>query len=683
MTLSRIFRRALSADPLPQIGGRRLLVVMALALTPISSVCAPSQGTIKISPAQPAPGDEVTVTWTLINTTGAPITGKIVYYLGSYSLNDLATTAVTTLQKGQSTGNTFTFLPFPGWNQISVVFLNTQVAPPSAKPPIILQPIDPSQPPKPQPSAGSAVTSVPISRIFPATVSLAFNDTGTAPSTIQGGLSAAIRKQLLTNYSPLLLYSYDHNSEEQYPPIDAVPLVQGSSLSSQVSGVQGIPNSTLQSAAAALDILNPGGSQGAGTITTSASPVQLYLEPNDATQHGAGWTSSRVGVNAQGMNIGLYGRAILLDLKNLSITDPALPTASLLARYKCTHLETCAAQVVKLEYWQLYGYSADYNGNSITEGEANHEGDWCGVQVYVDANWSQTSRPERAILWVVHYLHGKQVAFNMAMANPIETPVTVPARSAGDTGPTYSAQEVQGPNYGESVEIKGSWEPPGGPNLDQQLFQAQNNVLRLATEGPIIQGPASVSLSGHFEPPKIISYRHPVVYVEWGGHEFWPTDAWTIYAASKHDGTGKYSYFGDSPVDITASPNNAVPPTVPPAGRRRAGHSLLRVLGRSAERQWSAAGTAASLRVLLGSGYILDSVQRAPCGRVSRFGGSRSRADRRPIVALWRGSAVLRRRSFYVRPGEDLCGRAPRWTLVYVGNPDPSGPRFFGQNPRV
>jgi hypothetical protein len=568
MILSRIFRRALSVTS--QVGGRSLLVVMLLALTPILGVCTPSQGTIKISPAQPAPGDEVTVTWTLINTTGEPITGKVVYYLGSYSLNDLSTTAMTTLLKGQSTGNTFTFLPFPGWNQISVVFLNTQVAPPSAKPPTILQPIDPSQPPKPQPSAGSAVTSVPVSKIFPATVSLAFNDTGTAPSTIEGGLSAAMRKQLLADYSPLLLYSYDHNSDEQYPPIDAVPLVQGSSLSSQASGVQDIPNSTLQSAAAALDILNPGGSQGAGTIMTSASVAKLYLEPNDATQHGAPWTSGKVGVNAQGMNIGLHGRALLLDLTNLSITDPALPTASLLARYKCTHQQQqpCAARVVKLEYWQLYGYSADYNGNSISESEANHQGDWCGVQVYIDANWSQSSRPDRAILWVVHYLHGKQVGFNMAMANPIEIPVKVPARAAGDIRPTYSAQEVQGPNYGLSVEIsvkiKGSWEPPGGPNLDQQLFQAQKNVLRLATEGPINVGPAGVSLSGHFEPPKInLSYRHPVVYVEWGGHEFWPTDAWTIYAASKHDGTGKYSYFGDSPVDITASPNIAVPPTVP------------------------------------------------------------------------------------------------------------------------
>jgi hypothetical protein len=31
----------------------------------------------------------------------------------------------------------------------------------------------------------------------------------------------------------------------------------------------------------------------------------------------------------------------------------------------------------------------------------------------------------------------------------------------------------------------------------------------------------------------------------------------------RDNGTGTFSYFGDSPVDITASPNNTVPPTEP------------------------------------------------------------------------------------------------------------------------
>jgi hypothetical protein len=37
----------------------------------------------------------------------------------------------------------------------------------------------------------------------------------------------------------------------------------------------------------------------------------------------------------------------------------------------------------------------------------------------------------------------------------------------------------------------------------------------------------------------------------WGGHEFWPTPAWSFYGASKHNGLGQYSYFGSSPVDVS------------------------------------------------------------------------------------------------------------------------------------
>lgn len=557
MALWQMFRRFFSANKSPEFQIPPLLAVIALLLIPLPAICALSQGTIKISPAQPVPGELVTVTWTLVNTTGGPITGPILYELASASptSNELARSPATTLQKGQSIGKTFTFLPVPGLNQISVVFLNTKAAPPSTKPPTIPRLIDPSLPSKPQPTAGSTTPSVPTTDVFPATVSLSFNEAAVQDFRHPFILTPALRKQLLSEFSPLLLYSYDHSSDEQYQPIDAIPFVQGSSLYSKIANVSNIPNSTLESATASVvasDTLNPGSSKGTGTITTSASTSNLYLEPNDATQHGSGWTSSKVGVNAQGMNIGLYGRAVGLDLPNLSTTDPTLPTASLLARYNCSSLQKCAAHVVKLEYWQLYGYSADYNGNSITESEANHQGDWCGVQVYVDFDWFQSSHPERAILWVVHYLHGHQIGFNMAMANPASTLVTVPARSAGDTRPTYSAQQFRGPHYGQSVELsvktQGSWFPLGGPDMTQQLFQAQNNVLSLAAE---------VTSKDN------TSFRHPVVYVEWGGHEFWPTDAWSIYAASKHNGTGQYSYFGDSPVDITANPNTSSTPTIP------------------------------------------------------------------------------------------------------------------------
>ena len=84
-----------------------------------------------------------------------------------------------------------------------------------------------------------------------------------------------------------------------------------------------------------------------------------------------------------------------------------------------------------------------------------------------------------------------------------------------------------------------------GPDKSPQVANAQNNAMQLA-------GERSAELT--FLP----SFQHPVVYVEWGGHEFWPTVGWSYVGASKHNGTGQYSYFGSSPLDLTV--DNDSPP---------------------------------------------------------------------------------------------------------------------------
>lgn len=80
--------------------------------------------------------------------------------------------------------------------------------------------------------------------------------------------------------------------------------------------------------------------------------------------------------------------------------------------------------------------------------------------------------------------------------------------------------------------------------MTTEKAHAQNNVLQLAA------GPGSSITT----PPPLASFRHPVVYVEWGGHEFWPTPGWSIYGASRHNGLGKYSYYGNGAVDLGDDP---------------------------------------------------------------------------------------------------------------------------------
>jgi hypothetical protein len=280
--------------------------------------------------------------------------------------------------------------------------------------------------------------------------------------------------------------------------------------------------------------------------------------------------------------VGLYARASLVDLGARSLlsgqtsNDPSLPIAALRARYGCTTAvsvvrEGCPAQVIKLEYWQFYGYSHDYDAEGsifallgpqinqlINQDLTDHDGDWCTVQVYVDANWWK-SAPDLAIVYVSHYFHGFQAGFDMDSVEQAPTSLVVPSPSAGNHGTTYPAMEYLGPHSINSVDLPvdldgGLWLTSQGPNTDDKaeklanatnLSFAQNNTLELAQD-PVFSASGARTVKQR--------YKHPVVYVEWGGHEFWPTSGWSIAAASKHNGLGTYSYFGDAPVDVTYLP---------------------------------------------------------------------------------------------------------------------------------
>jgi hypothetical protein len=76
-----------------------------------------------------------------------------------------------------------------------------------------------------------------------------------------------------------------------------------------------------------------------------------------------------------------------------------------------------------------------------------------------------------------------------------------------------------------------------GPVADNQNAEAdrnaQNNVLRLMAD------------------PSTRQFTHPVVYVEHGGHEFWPTEAWSYQDAPSHSGNdAKHSYLAATPPNL-------------------------------------------------------------------------------------------------------------------------------------
>jgi hypothetical protein len=376
-----------------------------------------------------------------------------------------------------------------------------------------------------------------------------------APDADNDGLSDTLEQQLLTQYAPLMLFSRDHGSEEQYRPIDVIDYLAGSKLvskqtnSAKTPNVPTIPdldNAVLQKYPTA--ILGPDVTQPANycilptdqcdarvaAYQTVTMPLQIFVSPSDSAKHGSSWDQ----VLSQG-NIGLYGHVVPVALS--AFPDPSIRgelvgfmdafypgTKSMPSRY-----------VLKVEFWQYFGYSDDFY---ITD-YGNHDADWCSVQLYINP---YEPVPDKAILFVYHYAHGIDIGFDFTQSGLLKPPMEF-TYSAESTpyflNPTYQIKEFRGEAYGNPVNFGANKTlPPYTPAdldpdtpcsnaNDHYICNAQNNVVQLARTDPS-------------QP-----YIHPVVYVEWGGHEFWPTKDWSFKGASKHGGDG-YSYWATTALNV-------------------------------------------------------------------------------------------------------------------------------------
>ena len=80
--------------------------------------------------------------------------------------------------------------------------------------------------------------------------------------------------------------------------------------------------------------------------------------------------------------------------------------------------------------------------------------------------------------------------------------------------------QYRGPNCGKTVDIGLGDIASKDTQCSASVSNAQNNTLRMRSD-PV------TGLS-----------THPMVYLEPGSHEFWPTEKWSYHAAPKHDGAG-------------------------------------------------------------------------------------------------------------------------------------------------
>jgi hypothetical protein len=129
----------------------------------------------------------------------------------------------------------------------------------------------------------------------------------------------------------------------------------------------------------------------------------------------------------------------------------------------------------KVEYWQFFAFNNQDIHILGLGSYGDHEGDWTGVQVWFD-------RREQRVAQVLYLIHGKSIMFHL----PRETTPT--CRNC-------------------SVSVKGThFNPNVGNFLDDAARPAYDDN----------QAELFVDAAG---------YKHVTVYIERGGHEFWP-GAW-------------------------------------------------------------------------------------------------------------------------------------------------------------
>ncbi len=206
-------------------------------------------------------------------------------------------------------------------------------------------------------------------------------------------------------------------------------------------------------------------------------------------------------------NIGLYGHVVQVKLTDPDAYDVNHVFSSDDDQYKTFY---------KVEYWQFYSYNIGCSSSAF-----DHQGDWTTVQLIIDPDNMQP-------VVTLHYAHGtieSRFCMNKVTNSEIKT-----------TKEGESVMKYEGPNYKTDLVIDAS----NGKSI-AGTYVNDNELLM-------------------FQDPVTNEWSHPVVYVEEGSHEFYPTKAWWIDTCPDHNGDG-YSFLANTPPNLgeVENPLNETP----------------------------------------------------------------------------------------------------------------------------
>ncbi len=326
---------------------------------------------------------------------------------------------------------------------------------------------------------------------------MSFNFLVNAPSIVDNdhdGMDDNLEHTLLEKYRPYYLFSKNGNDQDDYRPMDirtyltlSELLTSGNEDNSPVIG----NNILMNNPYAILNANFPGYDQ--SDITKKATKSSYHINPMEKPhnltgnpgRHGFDWKDV-----LQYRNIGLYGHVVPISIVNVKSNDFLSKNAQGESVISLNSKQ--GTLYYKVEYWQFFGF------NDVAGIAGDHEGDWCTVQIIVETTHLKPVK-------ILYFAHGDYITFNID-----------PNASQPTNG---NIQELRGENFNTGfidLNIKGS---------------IVNNMVRFYQDEVTKQ------------------FTHPMVYIEIGSHEFWPSQYGWFPVAGNHDGNG-YQFLTKTPPNL-------------------------------------------------------------------------------------------------------------------------------------
>lgn len=307
------------------------------------------------------------------------------------------------------------------------------------------------------------------------------------------GIADRLERALLETYRPYFRFSRDNGDNETFRPTDVRSYLTSSEIDGTGSEGERVVLSKTELARTLTRLIDLNVNNRSSNILSNPNRGNYYINPDNGARRGVEWPQARAS-----RRVGLYGHVVPIYLG---------PTAS----YDRTRVQSSAdltqTMFYKIEYWQFFGYSS--NNKPLDQGD--HEGDWDTVQLILRPGDPRANRPGQ-LMSVLFYAHGKQMAFD------------VMSRTSSVLMEGGMVTEMRGARYNLPV-----------PNLRDQDSEdkARDHVLRMHKD------------------PVTGSFTHPVVFIEHGGHEFWPSPFWDYTGAQKHGGDDtENSYLTETPPNL-------------------------------------------------------------------------------------------------------------------------------------